>query len=579
MPRNAPHTRGRPMVAALRCVRLVITCLLIVQLAGCAGLRQWVRNGYKVGPSYSRPAAAFEADWVGDDTERIDSSPAQTKRWWTIFGDPVLDDLIEKAHRQNLDLRTTGARIIEARAQRSIAVGGLFPQSQGLTGAYAYGQIDNCRFLPLLPHDLSAWATGLQASWEPDFWGRYRRTIESYDANLTAAVEGYRDALVLLLADVAANYITLRTYEQRIAWASRNVNIQQGSLQLAEIRFAKGAATAIDSHQARANLAQTQAMLAPLEIGRRQTCHQLCILLGIPPSDLAARLGKGTIPRPPLSVAVGVPSDLLCRRPDVRQAEREAAAQCARIGVAKADYYPRVALTGFTGFVGYAPNDLQSLVDSSSLVALALPNFQWNLLNYGRIASNVQVQDARFQQSSLQYRQTVLTAAREVEDGLVAYVQSQHQARYLQEGVAATEQAVKLVIVQFKGGATDFNRVYTTQGALVTQQDQLAVAHGNIAINLVQIFRALGGGWDSFSPPADQSQAGPIPDAIAAETAAAETITADDLGLPVDVTPTGGPRPAEAESIPPPQDLPAVESAPPLTVSALEEPDGPIALP
>jgi len=483
----ARASRRRPLVAIL----LAATMLL----SGCTSLRQWWHNGYKVGPNYCPPPAPVAAGWIEEADSHIDSSRAVTCDWWALFGDPTLNELIETAYRQNLDLRTAGTRILEARAQRNIAAGNLFPQSQRVIGGLAHGQVSKNLALPL-PSTLNVWATGLNASWEIDFWGRYRRSIEAADADLGAAEEGYRDALVLLLSEVATSYVQLRTYEERLAFAQKNVEVQQGSTRLAETRFKNGTATELDMRQARSNLAQTEALIPPLVIGRRQASNQLCILLGMPPGDLASQLAPGPIPVAPVTAAVGIPAEMLRRRPDVRQAEREIAAQSARIGVAQADLYPQL---GVNGFLGYAASDLKNLFAANSATAVILPSFQWNILNYGRITNNVRVQDARFERAVLQYQQTVLSAGREVEDALVGFIQSQQQAARLADSVREADRSVQLVMLQFEGGVTDFNRVYNTQGLLVTQQDQLASTRGNIAINLIQVFRSLGGGWQYFS--------------------------------------------------------------------------------
>ena len=254
----------------------------------------------------------------------------------------------------------------------------------------------------------------------------------------------------------------------------------------------RGRRPELDVRQARSNLAQTESLIPPLEAGRRQANNRLCILLGMPVGDLASQLEPLPIPRAPVEVAVGIPADLLRRRPDVRRAERLVAAQSAQIGIAQADLYPRLTLNGF---LGYAANDLADLFSAKSFTGIIVPSLQWNVLNYGRIANNIRLQDARLQEAALVYQKAVLTAGREVEDSLVGFLQAQQQAARLQESVHEAERSVELVLIQFRGGVTDFNRVYNTQALVVTQQDQLATTQGNIAINLIGVYRALGGGW------------------------------------------------------------------------------------
>jgi NodT family efflux transporter outer membrane factor (OMF) lipoprotein len=266
-------------------------------------------------------------------------------------------------------------------------------------------------------------------------------------------------------------------------------------LRLAEARLQDGKATALDVEQARANVAQTRASLPPLAIGIRQANDRLCVLLGLPPQNLVAGLKDSPVPLAPLELAAGIPADLLRRRPDVRQALRKVAAQSAQIGVAEADLYPQI---GVTGFIGYVADDLRHLFDQKSFTSFILPCFQWKILNYGRIVNNIRTQDARLEERVLQYQQAVLTAGREVEDALEAFLQYQVQAQSLEESVSAADRSVQLVLAQYKEGRVDFNRVYTTQAVLVSQQDQLAVARGNIALSLAGVYRALGGGWKSF---------------------------------------------------------------------------------
>ncbi|REK10017.1 MAG: transporter [Planctomycetota bacterium] len=490
---NEARVRRRAGQGSKTILILLAALVPMVASAGC-GLRQWVRNGFKVGPNYVRPPAPVAPAYIDSDNSEITTDPAHDCAWWTVLNDPTLNGLIETAYRQNLDLRVAGTRILEARAQRNIAAGNLFPQTQSALAAYGHGQITENLAAPFAS-SFNIWATGFNASWELDFWGRYRRTIEAADADSAASIEGYGDALVMLFSEVATAYVQLRTYEERLRFARHNVEIQQGSLDLAEHRFREGVATELDVTQARTSLAQTESAIPPLEAGRRQANNQLCILLGMPVVDMAGTFPPAAIPAAPPTLAVGLPADLLRRRPDVRRAEREVAAQSANLGVAKADLYPRLTVGGF---LGYAADDIERLFASKSFTAFVIPTLQWPILNYGRLANNIMRQDARLQGAALQYQQTVLNAGREVEDSLVAFLKSQQQAAKLEVSVQNAERSVELVLTQFKGGVSDFNRVYNTQEALVSQQDQLAVARGEIALNLIRTYKALGGGWTHF---------------------------------------------------------------------------------
>ena len=480
--------------AALRASAALVALALLA--SGCTtSLSQWWHNDWKVGPQYCPPGAASAEKWVDAADKRVHSEPARDCAWWTVFNDPTLNMLIEKAYQQNLNLKVAGHRILESRAQRNISIGNLFPQSQSALVDYAHGQLSKNLGLPLPSSEINIWADGFNLSWELDFWGRYRRSIEGAEADLDASVESYGDTLVMLLSEVATNYMQLRTYEQRLAYARQNVTVQRKSLGLAEARYNTGRGTELDVRQARTSVSQTESQIPPLVTGRRQAANQLCTLLGVPVADLANELQASPIPNAPLDVAVGIPADLIRRRPDIRRAERQVAAQSARIGVAEADLYPRFSLNGFVGFVA---DDFKDLFTSKSFTGLFFPTMQWNVLNYGRIRNNIRTQDERFQEATLQYQQTVLTAGREVEDALTGFLQAQQQATYLEQTVVDANRSVELTQMQFEGGVVDFNRVYNTQTALLNAQDQLATTRGNIDLQLIQVYKALGGGWVCF---------------------------------------------------------------------------------
>lgn len=477
---------------------VLVACALLA--GGCTTLGEWLHNGLKVGPNFHEPPADVAPHWIDADDARIVSQPVEHDAWWGVFHDPTLDSLISTAYQQNLDLKTAATRVLQTQAQRNIAAGNLLPQSQTAVVDYAHAQLSknlNLFNSPLggFPTILNVWATGFNASWELDFWGRLRRAVESTDAQLASSTESYRDALVTLLADVATNYVQIRTLQQRIAFARQNVEIQKGSLRLAEARLQQGKVSELDVEQARTSLTQTESTIPPLAISLRQASDRLCVLLGQSPRDLMLCLSEAPIPATPAELAVGIPAELLQRRPDVRRALRDAAAQSAQIGVAEADFYPQI---GVTGFIGYAASDIRRLFEQDSFLGFILPNFQWKILNYGRILNNVRAQNSLLQQKVFQYQQTVLNAGREVEDALVGFLQYQLQARSLEASAKAAGRSVELVQAQYRAGKVDFNRVFTTQTQLVAQQDQLATARGNIALSLIGVYRALGGGWQAF---------------------------------------------------------------------------------
>jgi NodT family efflux transporter outer membrane factor (OMF) lipoprotein len=465
-----------------------------LSLCGCTPLRDYVHNGFKVGPNYKRPPAPVARRWIDADDERVRSEPEDDSHWWAVFNDPVLSDLVQTAYRQDLTLREAGYRVLEARAQLGIAVGELFPQTQVMNGGaqskVVSVQVANRSATP--QRWFGQWDYGFALSWELDFWGRFRRAIESAEDSLDASVENYDDVLVSLIGDVAANYVQYRTLEQQIVYARQNVKLQTDILGIATARFKGGQTSELDVNQAQSELSATEALVPQLEISLREANDRLCVLLGIPPEDLRARLGTAPIPTAPDSVAVGIPAELLRRRPDVRLAERQAAAQCALIGVAEADFYPSISLN--TTF-GWSSLEFKNLFAHGAFRGNVGPAFQWDILNYGRILNNVRKQDADFQALVVAYQNTALKANAEVEDGLIRFLKAQEETRYYKESVAAELKAVQEAIAQYKGGLVDYNRVNVIQRQLVARQEELAQAQGDIALGLVKVYKALGGGW------------------------------------------------------------------------------------
>ena len=413
------------------------------------GLMLAVAGCMKVGPDFAPPTAAVSEQWMEDGDSRLENTRSISESWWTVFEDDVLDGLIETAYRQNLPLLSAGARVLQARAQLAVAVGQFYPQTQ-----QAFGSIDYNRRSARAPFQtggpadlLEYWQNqiGLQAAWEIDFWGRFRRGIELADAAVLASIATYDDVLVSLTADVATNYVQIRTLQARLDIARENVEVQRESLNIAEIRFRAGTTSERDVEQARTVLASTEASIPQLEAALVQTKNALSVLLGMPPNPLDELLaGSKAIPVAPPRVAVGIPAELLRRRPDIRAAELQAAAQSAQIGVAKADLYPAFSLTGNFGFLAsdWGKYDLSDIFMAKSRSFTFGPSFQWNILNYGRIVNNVRVQDAAFQALVINYQNTVLTAQREVEDGLIGFLNAQKRTDLLELSAAAAKRSV-----------------------------------------------------------------------------------------------------------------------------------------
>lgn len=461
--------------------------------------------GCKVGPNYQQPDAQVNEHWSSEaapgSTEAVVS-----QRWWESFNDPTLTALVTRAYGQNLPLRVAGLRVIEARARRGIAVGQFFPQTQE-----AFGGIENRQNSLNAPTSggdraYSDATVGLQAAWELDFWGKFRRGIEAADAELLATVSDYDAVLVSLASDVATNYILVRSLQERLEYTRANVSLQQETLVLTQTRFRAGAVSELDVSTARATLANTQALIPELENALRQVKLAICVLIGQTPSDLDAELapasGAGqTVPEAPAQIAAGVPAELLRRRPDVRFAERIVAAQSARIGQATADLFPRISITGATGFVsstfeGSRSSDLGNIFDADSFAGFIGLQVNWPILNYGRIRNNIRVQDAIYEQAVADYQNSVLRAAADVESGLSEFLRSRDRSGFLTEAVDASKRSAEISLIQYRAGAVDFIRVNDAQTKLVQQQDSLVVARAATALGAVRAFRALGGGWE-----------------------------------------------------------------------------------
>jgi len=529
----------------------VLVLLLALVGTGCTtGPREWLRNGLKVGPNYARPSAPVAGDWIDAGNPILESQAADYSHWWTVFDDPVMDHLVHAAYEQNLPLKIAGMRILEARAQLGVVKGNLFPQVQEMTGGFARSELSQSSFpfgeIPLAKTTFDTWSGGFDAAWELDFWGRFRRAVESADANLDAQVENYDDALVILQAEVAATYVQVRTLEERIALARKNVELQKSTLQLSQDRFEQGMVSKLDVKQAQSILAATESLIPILQAARRVAQNRLCTLMGLPPCDLEVELGdSGEIPKAPPEVAVGIPAELLRRRPDVRRAERETAAQCARIGVAESELYPHFAISGN---IALEAEFINQLFDPKSIAASAGPSFRWNILNYGRIRNMIRVEDARFGQLVLKYRETVLRANREVEDSISNYLREQLSVKRLEEATQATAEAAEIAKLQYAQGLTDFQRVIDSERALVRQQDALAESQGNVALNLIAVYKGLGGGWQMRLQPNQTAETADTESPFEEEQ---ETVAGNEPPTPAELIPTplpAGPTPDAAKS-------------------------------
>jgi NodT family efflux transporter outer membrane factor (OMF) lipoprotein len=498
-----PGWKGQRRRVCGTLLSLVAACL-----SGCTSLSEYVHNGFKVGPNYHTPPASVAPQWIDAADVRVRSDSDNLSQWWKVFNDPTLEDLICHAYRQNLSLREAGFRVLQARAEYGFTVGELFPQSQTVSGSYTRsatsvasllgGSFGNLGGAPggAIPINryLNNYAVNFGMAWELDFWGRFRRAIEAASAELDASVDNYDDVLVTLLGDVAVNYVQFRVLEQQIELLKNNAKTQQETLKIAQAKFEVGAKESeLDLPQAETTLSQTLAQIPATQIRLRQRTNRLCILLGIPPEELQTRLAKTTIPEAPKEVAAGIPADLIRRRPDVRRAERQAAAESARIGIAQSQLYPHISINGTFGW--QAPKASQ-LFTKQAFQGSWGPAFQWDVLNYGRLLNKVRSQRASFEAVVATYQNKVLTAAEEVENGMAAFLNSQEQVTHLTNSVNAAKKALDVGTNQYRLGKTDFNRLAVLQLNLVEQQNLQAQARGDVALGLIQVYRALGGGWD-----------------------------------------------------------------------------------
>jgi NodT family efflux transporter outer membrane factor (OMF) lipoprotein len=461
-------------------------------------------GGCTVGPDYVKPETKINENWVEKGDQRVVTQAAVNSQWWKTFNDPVLDQLVQHAYQENMPLQIAGLRILESRARLGIAIGRQYPQQE------AFGSLGNAGLSENQSNgfgiDRYHWdyQAGFDASWELDFWGKFRRDVESAQASLIASQAEYDDAIVSLTAEVARTYAVIRTFEVLVELTRENAKIQEESLRIAESRFNNGATSELDVTQARTLLESTKASIPQQEARLQQAQNALATLLGQPTGTVQDLLGgsKG-IPTAPAEVAVSVPAELLRRRPDIHSAELYAVAQSARIGMAKADLYPSFSLVGEIGLQTSSQGGAQSngahfgdFGDQDSIFYSFGPGFRWPIFDFGRIKNNVRVQDARFQQLLVNYQNTVLKAAQEVEDAMTGFTKAQEATAFSQNSVTAAKRSVEISLAQYREGAVDYQRVLDTQRSLLQEQNSLTQTQSSIATNLIALYKALGGGWE-----------------------------------------------------------------------------------
>lgn len=512
---SAPEARRPSGVAA----KWLTAALCLLTLAGCA-----------VGPDFKSPAASVPSawKWLSGSTEAhpeaTTGAPVELVDWWTSFDDPTLTSLVERAIRSNFDVQLAKSRIRQARATRAIAVGGLFPDLNA-SASYTYthrgssssssgssgisGGTSSSGSVGSINTDL--FQAGLDAAWEIDIFGGLRRNVEATTADLAAAVEDRRDVLVSLVAEVGTNYLDLRGFQRQIAIARRNLEAQRHSAEITRKRYEAGYVGTLDVANAEAQMATTEAEIPLLESSAFSTIHNLGLLLGLPPTALEAELTpQAEIPPNPPEVPVGLPSDLLRRRPDIRRAEAQLHGATARIGVATADLYPKFSLTGSFGF---SSTDLSSFMNWSSRVASFGPSVTWPVFDAGKIRANIEVQNALQEQALITYQKTVITALRDVESALVAYAREQERRKILTVAVEQNNRAVDAALKLYTAGRTDFLNVLTAQRSLLTSEDALAQSVRATGTDLIALYKALGGGWEKTEATGETpAQAGAAPE-------------------------------------------------------------------
>ena len=470
--------------------KLITAATALVLLAGCA-----------VGPDYREPKLAMPAGWQEAQQKGVDIRPVEMTRWWSTFNDPLLNSLVERAVQSNFDVRIAEARIREARASRAVTASGLWP-TLDVSASYSRNRTsENALALgSLAPQgggnlEQDLFKTGFDASWEIDVFGGVRRGVEAADATIAASVENRRDVLVTLLGDVAKNYIDLRGFQRRLAVARANLKAQQDTLELTRIRFQAGLTSDLDVAQAEAQANTTAAQIPTLESSLKQAAYSLDLLLGLSPGGLWNDLAnETTIPSLPPEVLVGLPSDLLRRRPDIRFAERQLAASTAQIGAAMADLFPKFSLTGAYGLQSISASDW--FTGRSRYWSIG-PTISWPIFDAGRIRANIEIRNAQQEQALNQYEKTVLAALGDVEKSLVSYSREQVRQRSLAEAVAANRRAVEWANELYVRGLNDFLNVLDTQRSLYAAENDLAQSEATMASNLVALYKALGGGWET----------------------------------------------------------------------------------
>ncbi|MFT5904455.1 MAG: multidrug efflux system outer membrane protein [Cryomorphaceae bacterium] len=450
----------------------------------------FIVSGCIVGPNHSKPDTKIPAYWTGKSSRGSLDSRALNS-WWMALDDRKLTSLINRAVDGNLSLRAASSRLLEARARRGVAGSARFPTINA-TGNMTRSEFSRNARTPF-PKG-TVYSGGFDAGWELDLFGGIQRQVEAADANIGARIADYGDVRVTLLAEVALNYVEVRAYQGRLDVAEANRDAQVKTLELVQANVRAGEVSRLDLEQARANLESTRSQIPTLQIGASRARHRLAVLLGEPPASLDRELSKSRpIPVAPSNIAVGIPAEVLRRRPDVKRAERELAAQCARVGIATAELYPKLKLIGTVGLESLAANDF---LTSSSRVFNVGPSVQWNIFSAGRVRQNIAIQSQKQEQALVAYEAAILAALREVEDALVSYGKEMFRRDSLIKAESATTRLVGIGRDQYRAGETSFLTVLDAERSLLRAQDLLTQSNAQVTTNVIMLYKALGGGWN-----------------------------------------------------------------------------------
>ena len=460
-------------------------------------------GGCAVGPDYHPSEGHAPAAWTSPVTNGLGDNAAAASSWWTSFNDAELNSLIERAVKTNLDLRVSEARLRQARAVRSMSVADFAPTIDA-TGSYAR-QLQS-RNQPLIgslplpanfPFEYNVYNAGFDASWEIDVFGGKRRALEAATAEWQGATEARNDVMLTLLAEVARNYVELRGGQRRLEIAVRDRKLQEEAVELTRARFQSGVTSELDLTRATALLASTQAAIPPLDTAVRKAMYGIAVLLGQQPGELVAELSPvSPLPPVPPEIPIGLPSDLLRRRPDVRQAERQLAAETARIGVATAEWFPKFSLTGDVGALTVSAS--KWFVPGSLFWSVG-PSVQWRILDFGRVRAEVRAQTAVQEAALATYEKVTLTSLQEAENGIVAYAREQNRHAALAVEVAQNQRSLGMAEAMYSKGRVNFLDVLDARRSLYQSDDELAVSDQAIAVDLVTLYKALGGGWETMT--------------------------------------------------------------------------------